>query len=129
MKTYVAKTKRKGKGLFTRKNFKKGDSIAVFKGKIYSETSWDYSIDENYILTLGRNQWLFVTNALRYLNHSCNPNASIKNRKMLVASRPILKDTEITIDYAFTEEDPYWKMECSCQEKKCRGLITGKAKF
>ncbi|MDO8656280.1 MAG: SET domain-containing protein-lysine N-methyltransferase, partial [Nanoarchaeota archaeon] len=103
--------------------------INIFKGKVYTEKKWNNFIDENYLLGLGKNKWLLVINSLRYTNHSCNPNSTIKNGVQLVALREIPKDEEVNFDYALTEEDPYWRMECHCGERNCRGIIVSKARF
>ena len=58
----------------------------------------------------------------RYINHSCEPNCGLKGRTV-VALRRIRKGEEITIDYSTTEEDPYWRMSCSCGSLRCRKQI------
>lgn len=57
-----------------------------------------------------------------YLNHSCEPNAGIKNNRHLVAMRPIKKGEEIVFDYAMNNIDG-WKMECECGSKNCRKVV------
>ncbi len=48
--------------------------------------------------TGGRTQHYEITGPLKFLNHSCSPNAQLPPRK-LVALRPIRAGAEITISY------------------------------
>ncbi len=41
----------------------------------------------------------------------------------MVALRKISVDEEVSIDYAITEEDPYWRMNCRCGNRGCRKTI------
>lgn len=58
-----------------------------------------------------------------YFNHSCDPNAGIKNNRDIVAMRPIRKGEEIVFDYAMNNIDD-WTMECNCGSKNCRKIIS-----
>lgn len=124
-KIYVSKTKNTGKGLFAKTNMKKFEIIFIFKGNLIKD-----SYDSNYEvgprwLGIGRFLWLDVSkdNPGYYINHSCEPNAGFKGKVIVVAMKNIKKDEEITIDYSITEEDPYWKMKCKCENKNCRKTI------
>ena len=37
--------------------------------------------------------------------------------------KKIMKGEEIAIDYSITEDDPYWRMQCSCKNRNCRKTI------
>lgn len=132
MKTYVADTKRNGRGIFAQYNLKPGEYIFIVEGQIVRES---YERDKfekgRHWLGIGHQQWINPTeqNPMYFTNHSCNPNAVLEDRLKVVAARPIPKDQEITIDYALTEEDPYWQMNCNCGEKECRRLIVSQARF
>lgn len=132
MKIYVADTERNGKGIFTGEDIPSGGLIFLVEGMMKREP---YLLELYYIgerwLGVDRETWIEPPeqNPMYFTNHSCNPNAILEDRLKVVALRQIKKDEEITIDYALTEEDPYWKMECHCAEQNCRGLIVGKAKF
>lgn len=134
MKLYVADTKRTGKGLFTGQNIKSGSLILKFNGKI---VKFDYGglgygdYDSERWVGIDKNTWICLDkdDPVIFTNHSCNPNAFIKNKFELYALRDIKKDEEITFDYGTTEEDPNWKMECNCESKNCRKIIKGTAKF
>lgn len=74
----------------------------------------------------GPGRWIVPTADCpwRYINHSCEPNSGLTGRTV-VALRRICKGEEITIDYSTTEEDPFWRMSCSCGSLRCRKLIGG----
>ena len=59
------------------------------------------------------------TGELKYLNHSCNPNAYFSDR-WLVASRDISIGDEITIDYFATENMISYPFICHCGAENCR---------
>ncbi|POM62053.1 hypothetical protein PHPALM_28832 [Phytophthora palmivora] len=59
----------------------------------------------------------------RFINHSCDPNTEFiemrHNREvqvMVIATRPILRGDEVTIDYG---EDLWFN--CGCESGICRG--------
>ena len=59
------------------------------------------------------------------INHSCDPNCGFKGLLRIVAMRDIASGEEITIDYAMTEADFWYRLECDCQSKNCRGVMKG----
>jgi len=63
-----------------------------------------------------------------FINHSCDPNVGFSDAVSLVAMRRIRKGEEITIDYAFWESDPEWKLKgnCTCHSSLCRRIVTGR---
>lgn len=84
-----------GRGLFARKRIRKGAYIATFEGKLTTKDGmhvlWTLDEDEEEI-------GIEVGNALRYLNHSGNPNAEVVGRD-LYALRNIQPGAELTIHY------------------------------
>lgn len=132
MKVYVADTERNGKGIFAAEDIPAGSLVFIVEGIIKRQPyePHRYMVGK-YWLGVGHETWLETPehNPMHYTNHSCRPNTALEDRIKVVALYQINKDHEITIDYALTEEDPYWKMECHCGEQNCRGLIVTKAKF
>lgn len=125
LKVYISKTKNIGKGLFAKADIKKNEVICIAKGVLIKDSyTPNYRSGPNWI-AIGRKLWLspFEKNPVRYVNHSCNPNAGIKGKVTIVAMKNISKHHEITIDYSTTEEDPYWQMRCKCSSRNCRKLI------
>lgn len=59
-----------------------------------------------------------------YNNHSCEPNCGMHGEITFIAIKDILPGEELTIDYAFIDNEDY-SFECSCGTKSCRHIITG----
>ena len=63
-------------------------------------------------------------NALRHINHSCDPNTFMRRayRKVeFYTLRPVRKGEELTCDYGETHHNG--KLPCRCGSAKCRGYI------
>jgi len=78
--------------------------------------------DNVYIGPRNRNE---LENSMLYINHSCNPNAGIKGKKIVIAIKDIKREEEISIDYAMCYCNPLYLMRCNCRSKNCRKKITG----
>ncbi|HLC86359.1 MAG TPA: SET domain-containing protein-lysine N-methyltransferase [Candidatus Nanoarchaeia archaeon] len=124
-KLYIARSKNVGRGVFAGENIRKGEKILKFKGRIVK-----YAYDSNFKLGprwlgIGKNTWIIINknNPGDMINHSCNPNAGLKNKIFLIAIKNIKNGEEVTFDYSTSEEDPYWKMNCKCHAKNCRNII------
>ena len=64
------------------------------------------------------------SNALRYINHSCDPNTYMRRAYQKVefyTLKAIRKGEELTCDYGETHHDG--KLPCKCGAKNCRGFI------
>jgi uncharacterized protein len=59
------------------------------------------------------------------INHSCEPNAGLSGQMTLIALRNIEPGEEICFDYAMSDGDPDYYMECACGSPACRGAVTG----
>lgn len=122
---YLHKSKISGKGVFTKKPFKKGETIFILKGKIKRWFVKDKStaqVGPNWI-GLSKNIWIDPVEIYQYLNHSCNPNLGIKGSVTFVALRNIKKGEELTFDYSITEDESFWEFKCNCKSKKCRKIL------
>ncbi len=111
---YVARSGIAGKGVFTKKAFKKGENILIFRGdkKVHFHKSPEESASDPNSVGIGKNLWVEVVDEItQYVNHSCNPNMGIKGRVTCVALCDIKKDEELTFDYSITEEDLFWEMK------------------
>ncbi|MBW2725290.1 MAG: SET domain-containing protein-lysine N-methyltransferase [Deltaproteobacteria bacterium] len=84
-----------GSGLFAARRIRTGAYVATFEGKITKRDGmhvlWTFDEDGNEYGIEGRN-------ALRFLNHSPDPNAEFIGRD-LHAVRNVQSGTELTIDY------------------------------
>jgi hypothetical protein len=126
MKIYVGKSKMHGKGLFAKRNIKKGEIVFIIKGKKVNFLISDKKRAEiagfNWI-GWGKNTWVDPVNYGIYFNHSCEPNTGIKGRVTVVALHNIKKDEEVTFDYSLNESDIFWHIKCYCNSKNCRKII------
>ncbi|MEE9266808.1 MAG: SET domain-containing protein, partial [Gammaproteobacteria bacterium] len=84
-----------GIGVFTARAVREKEVIARYQGK---------PVDHNGLYVVrhehpsGQQQRYEITGKLRFLNHSCRPNAELSGFE-LIALRPIRAGQEITIDY------------------------------
>lgn len=73
---------------------------------------------------------LMEPNALRFTNHSCDPNVHIDTvRLRIVALRRIEPDDEITYFYPSTEWLMAEPFTCRCGSERCIGRIAGAAEL
>jgi hypothetical protein len=59
----------------------------------------------------------------RFVNHSCNPNAGLRDNRHMIALRPIEAGEEIRFDYSTCMSERLWTMHCRCGESNCRTVI------
>ena len=138
-KLEVRDTKKYGKGVFTKKDIKKDEMLFVMGGYILtvdddnaglSKEALDKPIDiSDYFFIGPRNAQDLEMMPQHYVNHSCDPNAGFKGQVFMVAMKNIRRGKEIFFDYAMVmspneDSNSYFKMECLCGAKDCRGVIT-----
>jgi len=84
-----------GRGVFAAQRLRPGAHIGSFRGRPTRK-------DGTHVLWLidddGSEEGIRVTNELRYLNHSADPNAELDGLELL-ALRNIQPGCEVTIDY------------------------------
>jgi hypothetical protein len=76
-----------------------------------------------YAVQIGPDRYFDTEPLGRFANHSCVPNAGVKDDRVLVALQPIAPGEEVRFDYSTTMSENYWTMVCRCRESKCRGVI------
>jgi len=133
-KTEIRKSPIKGRGLFAKKDIKKGEIIFIKSGHIvegYKEMiklekklgEYDLQItDEFYLCPKTKEE---VKDTAIFINHSCDPNVGPDGQITFVAIRDIKAGEELYYDYAMTTDRNY-RLKCSCGSKNCRKIITGK---
>lgn len=123
---YLKSSKINGKGLHTSKAIMHGERVGVIHGETEHIKVWTprlSKISPNWI-GIGRYTWINTKNSpFRYINHSCDPNTIIIGKRTVVALKDIPADTEVTMDYSFTESDKGWSIICNCGSKNCRKKI------
>lgn len=97
----------------------------MVSGKIHwwkSSTPDDANRHENWF-GVGKNKWIEPDHPFMFINHSCAPNLGVSNERDFVALREIEAGEELTFDYAITEDEQDWSMECQCGVPSCRRRI------
>lgn len=91
-----------------------GEKIAYFEGCSTPQST------KHSVFLSGKN--IEPIGDLKYLNHSCNPNASFVDR-WLIAKCEIKEGEEITVDYSHTETNCSNPFSCNCRSRNCRGNL------
>jgi len=119
----VKKSKIQGRGVFANRDFRKGEVVLRWdtSKKVTKKEFAKLSENEKRYVTFIDGVYTLIPEPERYVNHSCNPNTTVK-KNCDVATKKIKKGEEITADYS---EDlaPGEKMICNCKSKNCEGII------
>lgn len=119
-----------GKGIFAKEHINKGEIVFVKGGHILTRDEIFSSGVINSYFPLDDKYFLGATNIDEeesiklYQNHSCNPNVGLRGEISFVAMKDIEKDEELTVDYAFIDNEDY-SFKCTCGSENCRKIITG----
>lgn len=82
---------------------------------------------EYYCDMVGGRTVIMLKEPIRYVNHSCDPNAFcriIEGVRCLVARRTIAAGEEICTDYNVNSAIDGFAMPCRCGSARCRGTVT-----
>ena len=127
----IKQTAKKGRGVFTKKNFKAGNFVCKLSGDRLTSNQIDVRIEAgnetlNDPLQISRRMYIDLDELPRTINHSCNPNCGIKHENELYALRDIQAGEELSYDYSTTvpKYKAWWKMRCHCKSKNCRKVIS-----
>lgn len=118
------------KGMFAKELIHAGEIVYVKGGHILSRSeifssdvinSYLPISDDYYIGAISREE----EDAIKlYNNHSCDPNCGMHGEITFVAIRDIQPGEELTVDYAFIDNEDY-SFNCQCGTPKCRHVVTG----
>lgn len=113
-----------GKGLFADRAYHPGEEILKFEGRtVPADIVATMGSDECYMIQIGPALYLEPEPPGRFTNHSCAPNAAIKEDYRLVALTAIAPGDQICFDYSTTMSENNWTMECRCGASNCRGIV------
>lgn len=134
-KVKVSQSKTSGQGLVAVEKINKDEIVVDYSqglGKYINTLEADRLFEQgsDHMIQIGEDLFFAATeqNELEeadFVNHSCDPNAGIKNNFQIVAMRDIDPGEEITIDYAMSESSEY-EIKCNCRKLSCRGVINGR---
>jgi len=108
-----------------------GEKLMAFDGQFYDWAHTTVSLPNcaphftrDHCIQIGEGRSRDSTGLARYANHCCEPNCGISDLIWITAMTDIAPGTELTWDYAMTEDND-WRMVCSCETPKCRKIIGG----
>lgn len=113
-----------GWGVYSDRALRAGAPLFTFGGPLLDrEQVRALGLAQAYTIQLGPRQYVDTTPPGRFTNHSCEPNAGIKDDRTLVALRDIAAGEEVCFDYSTTMSEQDWTMPCRCGATSCRTLI------
>lgn len=116
MDIVVRKSKISGKGVFAKRDFKKGEIVLQWNPKILTKTEAEkLAPKQKHYLYQEKNKYFLMQPPEKYVNHSCDSNTVAKN-KSDIAIKNIKKGEEVTSTYA------NFIFKCKCESKKCKNL-------
>ncbi len=130
----IEKTKNKGRGVFCKKEINKKTIIGEYTGTKVKIEEYDLDKDKDglYLMFLDDKYAIYPdlgTEDIHLINHSCEPNCWILNRKNHIyffALRDIKIGEELTISYLLPPKDKTCNPcthNCSCESKNCIGTM------
>jgi uncharacterized protein len=122
MNVYIAQSKF-GRGIFAARNISAGEKILEYVGHIISQAEIIARGDTGNPLQIDDDAYLDLKPPGIFTNHSCQPNAGIKQDRWLVALTAIKTGEEIYFDYSTSMWEDIWTMECACESVQCRKII------
>lgn len=114
-----------GYAVFASRNIRKWERICVMAGQKISPSQLNRvtNSSRNILvdpLQISDSEFINMRKPYVLVNHSCNPNAGIKEKNVLVAIKNIKKNDEILYDYSSVW---YEGFRCRCESKNCRMFI------
>jgi len=129
-KTEIRTSAISGKGKFAKQKIMFGEYITTLSGELVHSDPDITSVCDKFgvsgddPLQIDDEQFLVLDHESKTINHSCNPNAGLRNKSDLYAIREINADEEITYDYSTTSgTNDTWTMNCGCNTEVCRKTI------
>ena len=129
-KILIKKSGIDGLGMYAKETIKKGEIVFIKGGHILFKTELFTSATINSYMPISDEYFIGAISAEEekdvklYNNHSCNPNCGMRGEITFVAIRDIEVGEELTVDYAFIDNEDY-SFECHCGSDNCRHTITG----
>ena len=120
---YVAKCAL-GRGVFAGRYFHKGEFLFRFSGPVITlAEAIKKGEAEGNVLQVAAWAYIDLEPPGVFANHSCQPNAGVRDGVCGYALRHIRPGEEILYDYSTTISERRWTMQCKCGTPACRGVI------
>lgn len=129
----IRKTKKKGRGVFTKLAFPKGIIIGDYIGKLIHIKDIDFNAEKKNLYLMNYSNEIGIYPNLKkpgvhLINHSCSPNCWVykyKGHTLVFAMRKIKKNEEFTIHYLLPPKMTYENCThiCFCGSKNCTGSM------
>jgi uncharacterized protein len=134
LKTQVRESRIHGRGLFAMTDIAKNEIVAVKGGHIISREELREITPRLGPVEIQIDDHLFIApvteeereSSMLYSNHSCDANIGMRGEITFVAMRDIRAGEELTHDWAMTDDDDDYAVECKCGATNCRKILTGK---
>lgn len=140
-KTEVRQSPVHGKGVFAKRDLRKGEKLLEYKGELIDweealarhphdpnqpNHTFYFHIDDGHVIDGGRSG-----NRARWINHACAPNCRAEQdgqQVFIFARKDIAAGSELFYDYGLILDEPYTPellqdFACHCGSKKCRGTM------
>lgn len=117
-------------GMFAKEDIEPGEIVFIKGGHVLKRNELvSSSVINSYMpisddYCIGAKTIEEEKNIKLYNNHSCNPNCGLRGKLTFVAIKHIKADEELTVDYAFIDNEEY-EFTCNCGSHNCRHTITG----
>lgn len=117
-------------GMYAIEDISKGEMVFIKGGHIVKREEFFASSVINSYLPISDEYYMAAITPEEeeqiklYNNHSCDPNCGMHGEITFVAIRDIAAGEELTIDYAFVDNEDY-SFECHCGSPNCRHIVTG----
>jgi hypothetical protein len=114
-----------GVGVFAARDFSVGELLFRFSGPIITlSQAMERRGAGGKVLQIAPPTFIDLEPPGAFANHSCEPNAGLRDLVSGFALRPIARGDEILFDYSTTMSEQNWTMTCHCGAPSCRGVIT-----
>jgi hypothetical protein len=113
-----------GRGVFAGRYFRKGELLFRFSGPVITlGEAIEKGETEGNVLQIGPSTYIDLESPGVFANHSCEPNAGVRDGVCGYALRHISQGEEILYDYSTTMSERRWTMHCKCGAPSCRGIV------
>lgn len=123
---YVAPSRLSGHGVFAGRHYEAGEGLFELQGEALTKAQILVGGEEHAANAYQIDNDLYIYPLHpegRFMNHSCDPNAGLREDRRMVALREIFPGEEVLFDYSTTMSEQHWTMPCRCGALTCRGLI------